>query len=211
MRMKLLWCYALISPIIFTLVVFILGFISPGYDHLRNTISELILGEYGFVQKMNFIQFGLGFVLSGYLLPQFVSKKRSKRIWMILFWLCALFSFTISIFQTDKMDQFSKMNFSVSGKIHFGALILSFLLAPFGVHALKNSLKNELVLSKYTNFTGQMGYTLCILCHIWTFLFLGGYLVSYLGIFQKIIVIISVYWLVTILWAIHPADTRNDH
>ncbi|OIP99671.1 hypothetical protein AUK40_00645 [Candidatus Wirthbacteria bacterium CG2_30_54_11] len=58
MRRFLIW-YCVISPIVFALVIAVLGFITPGYDPVYRTISELVLGRYGWIQQLNFFQLAL--------------------------------------------------------------------------------------------------------------------------------------------------------
>ncbi len=49
----------LAGPIIFIVVITVLGIITPGYNNEDNYISELSLKKYGFVQKINFIITGI--------------------------------------------------------------------------------------------------------------------------------------------------------
>ena len=44
----------LLGPILFVVVSWILGLITPDYDWKNDYISELVLGKYGWVQKLNF-------------------------------------------------------------------------------------------------------------------------------------------------------------
>jgi hypothetical membrane protein len=55
----LLTAAGILAPVLFWLVVTVAGFIEPGYDARRHTISELALGEHGWVQNANFIVVGL--------------------------------------------------------------------------------------------------------------------------------------------------------
>jgi hypothetical membrane protein len=55
----LLTAAGILGPVLFWLVVTVAGFIEPGYDARRHTISELALGEHGWVQNVNFIVVGL--------------------------------------------------------------------------------------------------------------------------------------------------------
>jgi hypothetical membrane protein len=58
-RTRLLAAAGAVGPALFWLVVIVDGFTKPGYDARRNLISELALGEHGWVQDANFIVVGL--------------------------------------------------------------------------------------------------------------------------------------------------------
>jgi hypothetical membrane protein len=49
----------LIGPIVFSITYLVLGATLPGYDNLRQPISDLELGSYGWMQSLNFIVFGV--------------------------------------------------------------------------------------------------------------------------------------------------------
>lgn len=50
------------SPVLFVLLVVVMGFIHPGYSHLANFISDLgaLDAPLPYVQRLNFFQFGIG-------------------------------------------------------------------------------------------------------------------------------------------------------
>jgi len=49
----------LAGPILFVIITIFIGIITPNYSHKHNYISELSLGKYGWLQKINFIVSGL--------------------------------------------------------------------------------------------------------------------------------------------------------
>ena len=52
----------LLGPASFVLISLILGLITPGYDWENDYISELVLGKYGWVQKLNFFFCGVSII-----------------------------------------------------------------------------------------------------------------------------------------------------
>jgi len=52
----------LIVPILFILTTSILGVITPNYDWKNNFISELSVGKYGWIQKLNFVICGISII-----------------------------------------------------------------------------------------------------------------------------------------------------
>lgn len=58
-----MWEYLLlIGPVLFLVVVMILERITPNYDWRNNYVSELALGKYGWVQKINLVVYGIWLV-----------------------------------------------------------------------------------------------------------------------------------------------------
>jgi hypothetical membrane protein len=55
----------LATPILFFLLVVVMGFVHPGYSHLTNFISDLgaLDAPVPYVQRLNFFQLGIGIVL----------------------------------------------------------------------------------------------------------------------------------------------------
>lgn len=202
-----LWYYVIGSSILFIGIVIVLGFITPGYNHLHHTISRLAVEKYGWVQTLNFLQFGITVFLSGLLISSVIASKASQRLWLMIFTLSSLMWLTMALFPTDKVEESQVMlsELSLNGIIHLGGVFTVFLLFPFGVHALSRSLTQEPPLSKYARFTSLCGYTVSLLCYIWTIFFLTHQFTQYLGIFQKIIAGICMYWMISILWAIKPS------
>jgi len=72
----------MVAPVFFTISVFVLAAMSPGYSHVYNTISEL--GEAGSVNaqaaSIVFILTGVMLGLFGYELQQTL-KRSDKRVW----------------------------------------------------------------------------------------------------------------------------------
>ncbi|MBS1503274.1 MAG: DUF998 domain-containing protein [Bacteroidetes bacterium] len=56
---KTLLIYGIIGAVLFIGIYLVFGFITPGFDLLRDTISSLELVKNGWVQRINFIAFGI--------------------------------------------------------------------------------------------------------------------------------------------------------
>jgi hypothetical membrane protein len=71
------------SPIIFITLVVVMGFLYPGYSHLKNFISDLgaLDAPRPYVQRFNFFQFGIG--ISMVALALYNGMERASRIALI--------------------------------------------------------------------------------------------------------------------------------
>lgn len=98
------WVLGLIAPVFFTISVFVLALLRPGYSHVYNTISEL--GEVGSVNaqvaSVVFILTGIMLVVFGYGLQRTL-KRSDKQVWSgVLVMLYGLLDFVGSgIFPVD--------------------------------------------------------------------------------------------------------------
>ena len=70
--------FPVISPIIFTLVVIVLGFVTPGYNHINYTISRLAIEKYGWIQSLNFLQLALSLLALGNRLSSDMKQSASR-------------------------------------------------------------------------------------------------------------------------------------
>jgi hypothetical protein len=206
---KYIWWYSFLSSIAFTLIVMVLGIISPDYNHLQNTISELAVVEYGWLQTFNFLQFGLGAFFFGLLLSTEFTLKESKRLWLLIFTLSSFMSVAMALFPTDRIGQLigGLNQLSLEGTIHIGGVFTIFILFPFGVHALSKSLAREQQLALLSRFTAIIGYAVSMSCYIWTIFLLSNLFTNYLGLFQKLIAALCIYWMVTMLFAAKPTQS----
>jgi hypothetical protein len=134
-----------------------------------------------------------------------VSKnKNSKTLWLAIFIFSALFLFVETLFPTDQIEKtnFFSNKLTISGIVHLSSLALFFILAPLGIYNLSKTMKLEPNFCKYVNFTRIVGYTMSILCFIWSYFLLSGTFISILGIFQKVIVLVGIYWFSVLQWSI---------
>jgi hypothetical membrane protein len=103
----------LAGPTVFIVVTTILGKLTPNYSQRKNYISELSLGKYGFIQKINFIVNGL--LISGLCVFLLIN---SSTLVTKLGWFLGIFTgialFLSGIWDTD----FGKPERTKAGKRH---------------------------------------------------------------------------------------------
>lgn len=203
--MRRAWWYSYVSPVVFVAVTVILGFVSPGYDHVRDTVSELVIGRYGIFQTVNFIQFGISCLINAVLFPAVCSRPGSKAVWRAVWLVCALLAFVIAAFPSDPMISFrsARQTVTVHGAIHSSVLFLFFIAAPVGIRQLIRTLREERVFLHTDGWTAAIGYTVSLVCIGWCVLYVTG-LDWGKGLMQKTIVVACVYWILRMLRVIRP-------
>jgi hypothetical membrane protein len=102
----------LVIPIIFILITSVLGIITPNYDWRKNYISELSLGKYGWIQKLNFIICGTSIMW----LCIFLAGKTDNSIVKIAWYMGSIMGIPIAlagIWDTD----FKRVK-TLAGRLH---------------------------------------------------------------------------------------------
>lgn len=191
--------FTFISPIVFALVVVILGLVTPGYDHLNYTISRLAIEKYGWIQSINFLQLALGIHLTGIHVTKILqSQETEDAIIRIIFRICSIFLVIAAFIPTDPIENVP-LDYTLltpTGLVHISMVLLFLILSPLGIVRLARTFRNEKVLKSLALFTLIAGFAALLGSIVWfAFYFLGMYL-EYRGIFQKAIAFPVLLWLV---------------
>ena len=142
----------LIAPILFVSIFTIEGLFRENYSEMKNFISELSIGNRGWIQIANFLIFGiLFFVFSIGLLQEF-QKRRLSSTGPILFLILASCYFFSGPFVTDSGTIFTQQK-SVHGIIHgvLGAVV--FLLMAISCWTFLKLFKKEKEFKSLKNVT----------------------------------------------------------
>lgn len=191
--------FMFISPIVFGLVVVILGLVTPGYDHLNYTISRLAIEKYGWIQSINFLQLALGIHLTGIQVTKILeSQETEDAIIRIIFRICSIFLVVAAFVPTDPIENVP-LDYTLltpTGLVHISLVILFLMLSPLGIVRLARIFRKEKILKSLALFTLFAGFMALLGSIVWfAFYFLGIYL-EYRGIFQKAITLPVLLWLV---------------
>jgi hypothetical protein len=65
----------IVAPVLFAAIVVLAGLLRPGYNPIRQTISELAVNKNGWVQTLNFIVFGVLLIVFGFALPAGIKNR----------------------------------------------------------------------------------------------------------------------------------------
>lgn len=189
--------FAFVSPILFAIVVAILGFVTPDYSHINHTISRLAIEQYGWVQILNFLQFAAGLAISGIVISRSMQHETSRRIIRTIFSFCASLLVLAALVPTDPIEtmRFSFRLLTPTGSMHVGTVIVFLLVSPLGISRLVRALGTEPDYRRYAAFTAFVGYTALIASIAWFGFYMTGLLLEYRGIFQKAIALLVILWI----------------
>lgn len=192
--------FALFSPIVFVAVVTILGFITPGYNHLNHTISRLAIEKYGWIQTLNFLQFAYGLVLTGLSIARSMQKTESRRIIKTVFTFTASILILAAFTPTDPIEniRFSFSRLTPTGIIHVGTVIVFLLISPLGISRLVRALESEPHYRGFGMITALVGFVAFAAGIAWFLFYLAGVLLEYRGISQKAIALLVILWIMAI-------------
>jgi hypothetical protein len=201
---KHIWRFTFASPILFSIVIFVLGLITPGYDHLSLTISRLAITKYGWIQQFNFGQFGLSLLADAYIFTKILSQKNDQQVWVRTFLVCFILVLLVILFPADPINSYNNLwqMMTPHGVIHFSVLLIFLIIAVLNIHFLRLSLEHESEYIALAKFTARSGYIVCTLCFTWMLLFVSGLFWDVRGLFQKIIALFTIYWLLNMLWQV---------
>jgi hypothetical membrane protein len=96
------------SPMLFVLLVVVMGFIHPGYSHLTNFISDLgaLDAPIPYVQRLNFFQFGIGIAVLAWAL--YMGMDQPSRVALVLQVIIGVGIFLSGIFPGHSNDPGSR-------------------------------------------------------------------------------------------------------
>lgn len=186
---------------VFGVIVLILGLVQPEYNHIRDTVSMLAVGKLGWVQQINFVLLIMSMLVIVYRLKDDVWKyAKSKKGLVFFFGLCIVGVVMAVMFPTDpnKYGHRNFSNLSFLGKIHYG--VTGELLIAMGgfMYQVLEAMKRSGRWGKLLPLTRYVLYFNLIFGLIWFGCNEMGWLVGYLGLFQKILITNVLVWLVAV-------------
>jgi hypothetical protein len=190
--------FTVLSPIVFLLVVALLGFVTPGYNHLSHTISRLAIMKYGWIQTINFLQLAVGCILMGKQIATSMTHEASRRIIRIFFTFASSVLILAAVAPADPTDTFNLSLFTPAGSVHAGSVLTFMLVAPLVIARLFRALKTEPKYHHIGRLTIITGTTACVASIVWVAFFTLGMFGEYRGIFQKFIALLTFTWMMTI-------------
>lgn len=198
------------SPILFVIIVFFLGSITPGYNHLNHTISRLAIERYGWIQSINFLQLAAGVYVTGIHLTRLLVKQpQEDAVIRIIFRLCSFFLIIAAFIPTDPIENVP-LDYTLltpTGLVHISAVMLFLLLSPLGITKLAAVFRKEKHLAPYAPVTLVAGFTALAGSIVWFVFYFMGVFLEYRGIFQKAIALPVLLWFVLINRAIVTKST----
>lgn len=176
-----------ISAILFFIIFLVLGLVQPNYNHLSNTVSELVLGKWGWIQNVNFVIFTFSAIFIYLGLRKIVVVNQSMKVSIVL---SIMGMIMLLVFPTGKFFHY----------FFAYILIVTVSLMAFGiVKGIKNNHEFDRI-KKYSY--GVLTLNLIggnfVFWLMWQGLSLG-----WIGLFQKILIGNVVVWLTVLGWKIY--------
>ena len=189
-RTSLLLTGGAVGPVLFWLVVVVDGFTKPGYDARKAFISELALGEHGWVQSANFVVVGLlmlGFAVG---LRQLFSTGRASVFGPLLVGMVGLGLVASGIFRTDPTNYpaGADTTMTTKGGIHFIAFLIIVVSVIAGCFVFARRFRQEPTwrgYGRYSVITGVLVPVLLAVNIVWG---------SYVGLTQRALVAAFFVW-----------------
>ena len=205
---KLATWAGMIGSALFVAVFMVEGWLRPGYNPLSMYVSELSLGPRGWIQIVNFILWGLLFLIFTRGVANEFKDGKASKAGPILFTIIAL-SFLISgPLVTDPATIFMQM--SLHGKLHgiFGALVFS--LAPVSCFVFYRRFRDD---SKWQNLS-RWTLTACVIIVMSVVLMKVGQISSnpvnaWVGLIQRIALITYLSWIFTFALALYRNSKKS--
>jgi hypothetical protein len=187
----------LACSILFILIVLILGLVQPGYNHFIDTISVLVLGKWGWIQKINFLILALGLSAVGTGLSILLYRKKYSFV-SFSFYAFSIVVFFLMIFSADPVDRTKvkliQMN-SVEGFIHITlTMILIALTAPL-TRIIATKMKKNTDLKRYARYTLAVFAINIIFGSLWFICRRLGILFAWKGVWQKMLALNVLTWM----------------
>lgn len=188
---------SILGALYFLLSVLILGFVQPGYNHVIDTISVLVLGKYGWIQQVNFVVLAISIGCLGIGLGQFFYRQfwNSITAGFLLLSLCIIF---VLLFKADPVDRTQIKLVALHsqvGLVHFSTTFVMVILIPFFlidlIKKLFGSNQNK-GLARYTIFVILFNVIFGIL---WFYCRRIGVAFEIKGIWQKVLALNVLIWM----------------
>ena len=120
----------IMASVIFLLVMTVVGLLQPGYSAIQETISQLVLGRYGWFQTMSFFIVGILLVVFAFRLYIVTLRTIYAKVGFILFVISGLGFLLAGAFPVKPVE----VVFTVSDLMHsiaVGIVVASFILGCF--------------------------------------------------------------------------------
>lgn len=189
---------AMSGSIFFSMSVLILGLVQPGYNHIIDTISVLVLGKFGWVQNGNFVilslsigTLGIGLGLTYY-----------KTVWnnitngFIFLSLCLLLDVVFKADPIDRTQVRLTSSHSTEGLIHLTITFLMIIIIPIIFINLIRKLKSTISTYKLGVYTSLVIGINLISGLLWYYCRYVGIGFEVKGLWQKGIVLNVLIWII---------------
>ena len=181
-------CVAFV-PVMFVLTSASLGFLDPAYDWVRNTISELIWGQHGWILAVEFCLFGIVLVALAWRLKTNFAIGLKSKVGLVLLALIGVAFLVIAVFPTRAPGAPE----SLAGFIHLNTVRVMTVLLPASCLLIGADIRNDpetRIIRVQSLAAGVMGILLIVPGAIATLTD-----ASWLGAIERVILINGLLWI----------------
>jgi hypothetical membrane protein len=183
--------FGIVASLLFNVVYFSLGALSPHYDMMRQPISDLELLPYGWIQSVNFFVFGLSAWAFGIVMR---TELHNGVVTILIPFLYAVTGFGLML-----------AGVFTHGPVHSAVLLIAFLavLISFVLFAICFSGKPQ--------WKGWVTYTILsvvlMVLFAWRFIYADRHDFPYADVFERLVVVTRLIWIV--LFTLKLLDGRR--
>ncbi len=183
--------FGIIASLLFNVVYFSFGSVSPHYDMMRQPISDLELQPYGWIQSVNFFVFGLSAWAFGIVMR---TELHGVVVTVMIPFLHAVTGFGLMLAGVFTHDP-----------VHSAVLLIAFvaMLIRFVLFAIYFADKPQW--KGWTTYT-ILSVVLMIL-FAWRFIYADHYNFPYAGVFERLVIVTRLVWFV--LFTLKLLDGRR--
>ncbi len=196
--LRVLGIITITAPLVFGMVVVSLGLFQSGYSHTVDTISVLALGEWGFIQQINFGVLAFGLAAVGLGLSFIIHKKYITPI-SIIFFIFAYAIILLIFFSADPVDRtkikLTHMN-TWEGFIHITLTMAIIALTAPAIMVITRGMKKSNTLKNYVIYTRYVFLFNIVFGALWFIFRRLGILFEWKGLWQKILAINVLVWMI---------------
>jgi len=213
-RTKILLSCGLIGCPLFLITVLIEGFVRPGYNSFLYPLSSLSLGEWGWIQILNFIITGILLIGFSFGLRKSFNSNNVKFRGPLLIGFVGSGLIGAGIFVTDPIfgyppnEPLLLRQFTIHGHLHDAFSMLVFVCLPWACFNFRKKFisKGENRWANYSSFTGYAFIAAFIIASM-GFKQLSGF-VNFAGLFQRLCIAFGWLWLT--LLSLHVLRTNDQ-
>jgi hypothetical protein len=203
----------MIGPILFISVFTIEGLARSGYDPMKMPVSELSLGHRGWIQIVNFILFGLLFLLFARGAATEFKEDKSARIGIYLFHLIGFAILASGPFVMDPSNT-PRHQWTLHGTIHQILGAIAFILMPVSCFLFWRHFRKSdkwKLLQGWTLVVGIITIGMIILMKVGQIGSTSKYSVSlFPGLFQRVLLCTYLGWIFMVAFRMNGIASNKN-
>jgi hypothetical protein len=183
---------SIIGIVLFWVILFMAQSLTPGYNPISQSLSDLALGSYGWLQTIDFFLLAFVAISLGFGFYYGMHKKRGLRIVVVAFGAMACGEIISGIFRVDLV----KTPLSIHALIHQVGASITAIAFPIAALMLLPSLKSDPEWKGLANYTFVVAVSMLALEIAREVLLLTTWLNPWFGLYEKGLLVNSLVWVV---------------